>query len=458
MAASSMDARWLKYLPGFIRTRLQGRRAFQAALGNSGWLVADRIVRLGVGLFVGVWIARYLGPQQYGLWNFAIAFAALFGAFATLGLDNIVVRELVRRPDRKNAILGSAFALKVGGGTLALALSLLALSLVRRGDPLTLLLVGITAAGFVFQAANVIGFFFQANVQSKYAVYAANAAFLVTTAVKIALLVTAAPLVAFAWAGLAETVLAALFLATVFHRSRHRMRDWRFEGRVAGELVRECWPLMLAAVAILVSTRIDQIMIGQMLDDAAVGLYSAAVRISEVWYFVPVALATSVFPSLLEVRKQDERLYRERLQRLLDTLVLLSLAVAIAVTVAADPIVSVLFGSTYAGSAAVLKLHTWAGVFVALSVGAGGWFLAEGLQKHVLRRTMIGAAIAVALNLYLVPRFGILGAAWSIVAAQAFCVFSNALTADTRVIFWMQMRALGPGAVCRLLSMPRRRR
>ena len=132
----------------------------QKIIANFGWLVADKILRMIVGLFVGVWVARYLGPQQFGLWNYATAFSSLFISFAALGLDGIVVRELVKRPGSQNELLGTAFILKLIGAFVTLLVTIFVITLIRIGDNLTLWLVGISAAGFIFQSINVIDFLF----------------------------------------------------------------------------------------------------------------------------------------------------------------------------------------------------------------------------------------------------------------------------------------------------------
>src|ERR1051325_10626811 len=129
-----MSQVWVKVLSTFIRTHLAARPNLRKIVGNTGWLLADRILRLGVGLFVGVWVARYLGPEQFGLYNYALAFAGLFGAFATLGLDSIVVRDIVSNPANKNEVLGTAFVLKLIGGGGSLLMALGAIVLMRPGD------------------------------------------------------------------------------------------------------------------------------------------------------------------------------------------------------------------------------------------------------------------------------------------------------------------------------------
>jgi PST family polysaccharide transporter len=406
-------------------------------------LFADKILRMGVGLFVGVWIARYLGPEQFGLWNFALAFTALFAAFATLGLDAIVVRELVKNPERQNELLGSAFALKLIGGAITLLIALLAISLVRSGETLTLWLVGLSAAGFIFQSVNVIDFYFQAKVQSRYTVYAANGAFVLMTLVKIYLLLTSAPLIAFAWAGLGEIALTAIFLLAAYRFNHHNMREWRYDGRVARELLRDSWPLILSSIAIMIYMRIDQIMIGQMLGDKEVGLYSAAVRISEVWYFIPMAIVSSVFPAIIDAKKKCEALYYQRLQKLYNLLAILALAVAIPMTFLADWVMELLFGREYFLAGPVLSISIWCGLFASLSVASGKWFINEGYTKLALKRNLYGAVLNIVLNYYLIPIYGMLGAAFSTLLSFALAAYiSDVFSKATRIVFYQKTKAI----------------
>ena len=437
-----MNAAWVKYLPEFIREKLKSRHGLQAILANIGWLFADKILRMGVGLFVGVWIARYLGPEQFGLWSYATAFTTLFGAFATLGLDGIVVRELVKNPERQNELLGSAFALKLIGGAVTLLIALIAISLVRSGEALTLWLVGLSAAGFIFQSVNVVDFYFQAKVQSRYAVYAANGAFVLMTLVKISLLLTSAPLIAFAWAGLGEVALTAIFLLVAYRLNHHNMREWRYDGRVARELLRASWPLILSGLAIMIYMRIDQIMIGQMLGDKEVGLFSVAVKLSEVWYFIPMAIISSVFPAIIAAKQQDEAIYLQRLQKLYDLMVMLAVSVAIPLTFLSNWLIFIMFGETYLQAGTVLAVHIWGGVFIFLGVASGQWFLAENLQRFAFYRTLLGALLNICINYVLIPKYGIVGAGISTVVSQmVVSYFFDITNIKTRGQFWMKSKS-----------------
>lgn len=438
-----MNASWVKLLPGFIRARLESRHGLQAIIGNTGWLFADKILRMGAGLIVSVWIARYLGPEQYGLWNFAIAFAALFGAFAALGLDNVVVRELVKNPARQNELLGSAFALKLAGSLCMLIMAIAAISIARSGETFTLWLVAISAAGYVFLSINVIDFYFQAKVQSKFTVIAVNGAFAIATVAKIALLLVEAPLIAFVWAGSAETALSAIFLLAAYHINRQDIRKWRFRADVAVALLKDGWPLILSGLAIMIYMRIDQIMIGQMLGDKEVGLFSAAARISEVWYFIPVAVVSSVFPSVIAAKQLEEALYLRRLQRLYNLMVVISLAIAIPTTIFSGWIINLLFGENYIGAAGALSIHIWGGIFVFLWVACGQWYLSENLQRIAFMMALLGILVKLGLNYVMIPAYGIEGAAMAtVISLVAATYIFDFIHRKTRGMFWMKTRSI----------------
>ncbi|HBR14290.1 MAG TPA: flippase [Candidatus Omnitrophica bacterium] len=412
-------------------------------LKNISWLFVDNIFRMGVGLFIVAWIARYLGPEQYGLWNYAIAFTVLFTAFATLGLNNIVVREIVKRPDQKDEILGSAFILKFLGGLLTLILTVTIIYFLRDGDIQTMWLVGLSAAGFVFQSFNVIEFYFQSQLKSKYAVYAQNGSFLLFIFVKISLLLAHVTLIAFAIAGFVETAMGALLLAIVYKYTKHSIFSWRFRMDKARALLRDSWPLLLSSIAVMIYMRIDQIMLGQMMGDEAVGIYSAAVRISEAWYFIPVAIVNSVFPVIIQTKSVDETLYRRRLQKLFDAMALLGIIVAVVATIVSEKFVQFLYGADYVASAGVLVLHIWGGIFVCLGVASGNWFTTENLQKYTFYRTAAGGVMNIGLNLHLIPVYGVNGAALATVISQGLaCYLFNVLNKRTRELFFMQTRSL----------------
>lgn len=438
-----MDPKWIDLLPSSIGQHVKGRTYLQNVLHNIGWLFAEKIFQMGIGLFVGVWLARYLQPGPYGLLNYSIAFVALFSPLAVLGLDGIVIRNLVRDPSKKETILGTAFYIKLVGGLASFSIIALAIALLRPQEGLTHWLVGILAAGLVFQAFDVIRFWFESQVQSRNVVFARNAAFTSIAIIKIALILMRAPLIAFAWAGLAEIILIAVCFSVTYHKRGHRLKSWKWDAAEAKSLIWESWPLFLSGLAVIVYMKIDQVMLGNMIGDREVGIYSAAVRISEIWYFVPVAIVSSVTPSIVEAKKIGEGLYYQRIGNLFRFLAAIAYGIAILLTVFSNRLVLLLFGAGYAGAGAILAIHTWAALFVFLGIARGPWILNEGLMKLSLYSTVVGAVMNISLNLLLIPRFSVIGAAVATLLSYGTSGFLfNGLLRATRTIFFMQLRAL----------------
>jgi polysaccharide transporter, PST family len=440
---AELDSKWFLLFPSFIRRKIAGRHNLQRILGNTAWLFFDKILRVAVALSVGVWVARYLGPERYGALNFAAAFVALFGALATLGLDGIVVRDIVRTPEKKYEILASAFVLKLGGGIIAFCVSLIAMRIMRPLDSQTQWLVGIIAAGMIFQAFDAIDLWFQLQLQSIYAVCAKNAASILIAISKVLLILNHASLIAFAWAGLTEIVIGAMGLFWAYRVTNQHLASWQLHLSTSKALLRESWPLILSSLAIMMYMRIDQIMLGQILGNKEVGLYSAALKFSEVWYFIPMVIVSSVMPNLTETIYASPELFYQRLKHLFTILIRIAYAIAIPMTLLSRPLLVQLYGKEYAGAGAVLSIHIWASLFVFLGVGMSPWILNEGLTKYSLFQTVSGAMMNIVLNLLIIPSYGAIGASISTVISQGFSAFlSNLLLPKTRTIFKYQLKAL----------------
>ncbi len=432
----------MKSLVALIKNSLMHRPNLRNIISNITWLFLDKILRMGVGLFVWVWIARYLGPEQFGAFNFAIAFVALFGAFAALGLDGLVVRDIVREPERKFEILSSAFVLKLCGGCIAFLISLCAIFIMRPADSQAQWMVGIIAAGMIFQSFDAIDLWFQSQVQSKYTVLAKNGAFVILAVVKVCLILNKAPLIAFAYAALAEIILGAVGLI-MFYVRQQTLPLWRPRKDAAKKLLNESWPAILSGLAIMIYMRIDQIMLAQMSGNHEVGVYSAALRFSEVWYFIPTVIVSSVMPSLTRAKQESEEKYLKRIQQLFNNLVRVAYAIALPMTFISTFLITSFYGQAYAGAGTILAIHIWAAVFVFLGVGMSPWLLNEGLLKYSLLQTVGGAIVNIGLNIFLIPRYGGVGAAIATVLAYGSAAFLfNALFDRTKVMFKFQLKAL----------------
>jgi len=198
--------------------------------------------------------------------------------------------------------------------------------------------------------------------------------------------------------------------------------------------------MLLSAIAIMVYLKIDLVMIGQILDDEQVGIYSAAARISEVWYFIPVIIVASLYPSILDAKKFSEDMYYQRLQSLYDFMVWLAISVALIVSFIATPLIDLLFGQAYEMAGDILMVHIWSSIFVFLGVASGKWYLTEGLLIINFQRAFLGALTNILLNFLLIPSYGIHGAAWATVISFALSnMFFDAIQKRTFKVFKMKL-------------------
>lgn len=420
----------------------QGLRRYGA---NTSWMLGEKILRMFVGLFVGIWVARYLGPEQFGLLSYAQSFVFLFTAIATLGMDGIVVRELVKDETRRKELLGTAFGLKFIGAILILPVLWLAVQLTSN-DTYTNLLVFIIASATIFQSFNVIDFYYQAKVKSKYVALANTLALGVSSVIKIILILTEAPLMAFAAMVTFDAFVLSLGLVFFYKvSSGHRLFSWKFRVSTAKRLLKDSWPLILSGLVISVYMKIDQVMIKEMLNSDAVGQYAAAVRLSEAWYFIPMVIANSVFPAIINAKKVSNQLYLQRLQRLYTLMVWMAIGIALPMTFLSNWLTTLLYGQEYQEAGPVLMVHIWAGVFVFLGVAFSKYLTSENLVIKSFYRTTAGAVVNIALNFFLIPVYGILGAAIATLLGQMFAnLIYDLFDRDLRAHLFIKLRAFLP--------------
>jgi len=400
--------------PAFVlRDLYRPRRlssGFKKYLANTGWLFFEKILRMAITFFVGVYVARYLGPSNYGLLSYVTSFVVLFSAIATLGLDNIVVRDLVRGEKKRDELLGTTFVLKIIGSILLLGILAVAVRFTTN-DNFTNLLIFIIALATIFHSFNVIDFYFRSKVLSKYAVYAQTISGISSALIKLLLIYFGMGLIYFAAVMVVESVILAIGLITTYTKQKLNIFNWRTKFDLAKRLLRDSWPLILAGVAISIYMRIDQVMIKEMLGTKAVGNYAVAVRLSEVWYFIPMAITSSVFPAIINAKKVSEKLYYGRLQKLYDLMTWLAIGIALPITFFANDIIRLLFGVQYQDAAGVLIIYIWAGVFVFLGVVSSQYLIVENYTKISFLRTFVGGIVNVILNIIMIPKYGINGAA-----------------------------------------------
>ena len=440
--------------------RLKLRGTLREIVANMGWLLALRVVRTLFALFVMVWVARYLGAGRFGVFQYALAFVGLFSPLAILGLQQILVRDIVRSPEARDEILGTAFVLRLAGGIVCALVVIAVIAAVRAQDQQVRTATIVFSLSLLLQPFDSIEMYFSSLVRSKYTVIARTIALVVSNLLRIAAILTASGVLTFIWIAVIDAAVGSAGLVAMYRHLGLRLGVWRFSMRRARHLLGQSWTLILSGALAIIYFKIDQVMLGQMSGDVEVGIYSTAVRLSEVWYFLPAAVTASVFPALVRSRDQGIGVYRLRLQQLCDALALMAFAVAVPVTFVARPLMLLLYGREFEAAGPILALHIWAGLFVFLKTALHQWLLNESRLQFLFITNGIGAAINVGINLLLIPRYGGMGAAVATVisyacASHLSCIFyrpawgmgwmmTKALAAPVRVPIAL-LRRRGPG-------------
>jgi polysaccharide transporter, PST family len=420
-----------------------GFPSFTPNAKNISWHLMDKAIRMVFGLFVGAWVARYLGPDAFGTWNYVLAIVSIAGTFAVLGIDNLIIRDVVAKPGEVPELLGSAFWLRIFGTFVCLALSLVTVLILDGSNPLLLGGAAIMASAYFFQAFDVIDPYFQGHIKYKFTALSKNIAFVLLALFKVFLILSGAPLASFFWAYFIEFFVGAVFMIYFFSGMGNTLRAWKFSLSVIKEYLKEGWPLILSSLVIILHMRVDQIMLNVLRGEGEVGIYSAAVKLSEIWYIIPVAVMNTYFPSLIKKFETNKNAYWRHLRFLFDSLFWFAIVVALFIVLTAPLIIHIIYGADYQASANVLAIHFFSGI---------GVFKGSVTSKHLVlikrnqvtfMRVFLGVILNVILNVILIPKYGAEGAAWatliSFLTPSYFIDFVM-----QRELFWFQMKSLNP--------------
>ncbi|MDB4973977.1 MAG: polysaccharide biosynthesis protein [Myxococcaceae bacterium] len=423
----------------------RARLSMHGLARDTAILLAERVVRLLAGLLVAIYCARTLGPSAYGLYSYALSLVLLFSFLGQAGLEQILVRELVHKGAAAEATLAAAFSLRLIGASGAGIVAILAARLGASADLPVTLLVSLLALSGLLQASYVADAWLQAQRAFRPSSTAKTIALLVAALGRIVAASSAAPLLGLALVSVGEAVLTGVLLGWVARDKGLRLRHAlaALDRREQRRLWTAARPMLLSSFAVALYARGDVFLLGRLSSLGEVGMYSAAASLSEALYVLPVALMTAAGPRLAELHRRDPPGFRAACMSLVSVSSGAGLAVALALSLLASPIVSLVYGSRFADAPSILAVHVWSTWMVFVSVASEPWYVNEGLQHLYVRKTVIAAVSNLALNLWLIPKHGGLGAAVATVVSYALSAFGcNVLWRETRGLFFLQLRAM----------------
>jgi O-antigen/teichoic acid export membrane protein len=407
-------------LPRVLRTRIEHRPNLLKILGNSGWLLGDRILRLFLGVVVGAWVARHLGAAQFGSMSYALAVVTIFSALGSLGINNFVVRDLVRKPATANVILGTAFVMQVGGGIVAWVGACFAINLLRPQDQELRMMIIVLGSTTVFRASDVVRYWFESQVQSRRIVIVENAVMLLMGGYRIWLIHIDAALLSFVWANVIEAAITSVLILVTYSRLVGALRKWIPNKTQAGNLLLESWPIIMVSIASMINMRMDQLILGKYASDVVVGNYAAAVRVAEVWLMIPAILGPSIYPAIIAAKEKSELLYRQRIVLIIKWTAIFAIPSALAITSLSGFVISLLYGDGYKLAGTYLSLLIWSGVPYITTFAVSQMLYLEGLVRYTFYLSIIAVISNVSLNFWLIPSYGGMGAAISMIVTTYF--------------------------------------
>jgi PST family polysaccharide transporter len=423
-----------------LQALLGNRPNLRAFAANVGWLAADKLTRLFVAVFISAWIARYLGPEHYGLLAYALTLVSMFQALSMLGLDNLVVRDIAAASERAHLVLGTAVRLRTMGAAGAYITLGATVAVLHGNDPGTAGIILLAGLSILLQITEVIDLWFQSQLQSRRTVIAKMLSYLTTAAFKVSLIMASAGLTWFAAGGVVEAALTALSLGVSYRLFRTKQR-WIWDAVLARQLLKQSWPLLISGLSVFVYMRVSVIVLREQAGNAEVGLYAIGATLSEMWYFIPMTIFSSVAPIIARKRAEGGDAYQRLMHQLFSAMWALSFAVTAFNIIGASTFVNLLYGHQYTKSAEVFAIHALTLIPVCIGVVQSVWLINEGRSKIALLQAIAGASTALTMNLLLTPNYGARGAAIATVVSQfvqAFLV--NTLLAPD--LFRMQCRSL----------------
>jgi O-antigen/teichoic acid export membrane protein len=417
--------------------------AFNKYLKNTGLLMLGRVGSLVIKMAVSICLANYLLKYNNGIITSAIVYVYLFASIAGLGLDQFVVKELHQFPEKRDKILGTAFLLKVLAGTISIPTIYLAW-LIYPLENIPYQFIFILSFTGLIQSFSVVDSYFQSEVKSKYIMQVQIIGNLVSAGIKIGLIFAKASLIYFVASFLIDVILLSIGYFFVYQRKDRNIFNWSYDPLIAKKLLHFSWPLIISGIMVSIYMKIDQLMLKEILGERGIseaGAYATAVGFSEALNFVPIAIVSSLFPAILNAKRDDPQRYQKRLQNLFDLMVWLSLAFAVFISFAA-PLIYKLYNPEYVVAVPALIVHVWSSLFVFLGVASSQFLIAEGYSKLTFIRTGIGAIVNIVLNLILIPKYGMIGTAIATLIAYAVATFSLLLIPKTHKQGIMMLKSL----------------
>ncbi|WP_318480480.1 flippase [Photobacterium leiognathi] len=407
---------------------------------NSSWLLIDKVFRIFLGVFVSAWVARYLGPEEYGKLAYAMAVIGIFQVISLCGFDGIVVRDISKEKSKANIILGTAFYSRILSGIICFILVSIVSGIYYGFGSKSQYLIIIFGSSLLFQCGDVVDLWFQSQSESKRTVIVKLSCYILSSLLKVSLILLKADVIYFAFVMALEFAIVSLGLFFSYKKFP-TSKKWKFKLDTSRLMLKESWPFILSGISVLIYMRIDQVMIEAMMGSHSLGIYAAVIPFSSTMSFLPSIIFTSILPMVTKYKTDSIDKYEIALKSIFRLFAVVGWLISLCLFFSSDFLVSHLLGNSYYEGINVIKIYAFTNIFICMGVAQGVWILNENKSKISLYRTLMGAGVCIVGNYIFIPLYGLIGAAYVALFAQILsAVLSNILF--SKKIFFMQMKAI----------------
>lgn len=402
-------------------------------VNNAKWMIGEQAVQMVISLVLGILTARYLGPSNYGVINYSAAFVVFFSSVVTLGLEGVIIKEMVNNRDKEGTIIGTGIAMRLAASVISIFVIIVILTILKPGDTLVLKVGFLQSLVMLFRAFELIDFWFQSHLRSKYVAILKSISYFLVAIYKFFILFTNKSVEWFAFSTTLDFLLIAIMIVIAYYKKGGKPMHFSME--TAKSLLKQSYHFILSGMLIIVYVQIDKILIGQFLTEADVGLYSAATTICNYWLLVPVALINSARPTIMQLKKDgNEEMYLKRIKQLYCLLIWGGAVVCLGISVLSKFILTVLYQEAYVSAAPTLAIVIWYTIFSTLGTARGIWIVCENKNAYIKKIVLWGTVLSVGLNLILIPTLGIVGSAITSLSTQIFtAIIAPMFYKETRI-------------------------
>ncbi len=412
-----------KLSPSIVLNKLNSRDGMRKMANNFAWLLADKLLKIVVVMGVNIWMWNYLGPLEKGAWDYAIAIVSILSPLAALGLDSIVVRDMVLYPEKTNSLMGTSFALKLMGGVVLTIIASVFIIWRRPNETDLFYFVLITASSNIFLAFDSIDLFNQSHLISKNTVLSKSIGYLFTSVLKVVFIVEGLGIMFFVWTQFIEFAIGAGLMIFWYMKSGQRVMQWKIEKSTATNLLRQSWPMIITSFFMIIQQYVEQLFISDWLGDSELGVYTIASRIILLFGFIPMIIFSTVAPEITKAKASNEKLFQFKLLRVYQIMFLVSVAIMVGCLLFGPFVIHLLFKPEFEAAGIYLGIMSIRLIFINFGVAKTLFIVNNNLYKYFMLTSIVGVVIDIFFIYLLVPHYGSIGAIWGSIISMVVSIY-----------------------------------